>query len=359
MKILDRYVISEMVGPFFIGVIGFVLVLAVDLLFTMADLIINKGVPMWAVLKLLVYKLPSIMVLTFPVSTLFGTAMALGRLSKDSEIIALRTSGVNLLRIAVPIMVVGVLVSFASYFTNERIVPHANYVASNLIRQIIYKRPLPSVQNNVFFKDSHNRYYYARRIDMKNKTMDNIMVYEITDEKYPRVILADHATFAGRIWELNQGVVHKYDEKGYLNYEAGFAYMKLNVSEDLIDFTKRSRSHQEMNSDELKDMIQVLDRGGVGTKELRTELFMKYSIPATCFVFALIGIPFSLPSPRSGRTWGMVVTIVFMFTFYVFASVFRSLGKGGVLSPIVAAFTPQLSFALLGVVLLMLENRYR
>jgi lipopolysaccharide export system permease protein len=86
---------------------------------------------------------------------------------------------------------------------------------------------------------------------------------------------------------------------------------------------------------------------------------MKYSIPATCFVFALIGIPFSLPSPRSGRTWGMVVTIVFMFTFYVFASIFRSLGKGGILPPAVAAFTPQIAFALLGAALLFGENRFR
>ena len=77
MKVLDRYIFFELIGPFLIGVLGFVLVMAVDLLFTMADLIINKGVPLWAVVKLLVYKLPSIMVLTFPVSTLFATAMAL------------------------------------------------------------------------------------------------------------------------------------------------------------------------------------------------------------------------------------------------------------------------------------------
>src|SRR3989338_10631245 len=102
MKIIDRYVSSEMIGPFLIGVVGFILVLTVDLLFTMADLIINKGVPLWAVLKLLVYKLPSLLVMTFPVSTLFGTVMALGRLAKDNEIVALRTSGVTLFRLSVP-----------------------------------------------------------------------------------------------------------------------------------------------------------------------------------------------------------------------------------------------------------------
>ncbi len=351
MKVLDRYISIEMLGPFLIGVVGFVMVLAVDLLFTMADLIINKGVPLWAVLKLLIYKLPSIMVLTFPVSTLFATAMAIGRLAKDNELIALRTSGVTLFRIAAPIIVLGILVSLSSYFTNEKIVPHANHVANNIIRQIIYKKPLPEVKENVFFKDAHNRHYYARRVDMKNKTMENIMVYEVTDERFPRVILAERASFYGRVWQLKDGIIHKYDGKGYLNYEASFADMKLNVSEDILSFSGQ-KTPQEMSTRELQDKIAMLDKGGVRTSALRTELLMKYSIPATCFVFALIGIPFSLPSPRSGRTWGMVLTIVFMFTFYVFASVFRSLGKGGILPPAVAAFTPQVSFSIIGAVFL-------
>jgi len=355
MKTLDRYVTAEVLGPFLIGVVGFILVLAVDLLFTMADLIINKGVPFLAMLKLLLYKMPALLVMTFPVSMLFGTAMALGRLSKDNEITALRTSGVTIFRISIPILVIGVLVSILSFITNEMIVPHANFVSTNIIRQIIYKQPLPEVKENVFFKDAHNRYYYARRVNMKNRTMENIEVYELTDEKYPRVILADSALFFGRIWELKKGVIHKYDEQGYLNYEAAFANLKLNVAEEVLNFTEQ-KSPTDMNQKELTDMIKVLGKGGASTQALLTELYMKYSIPLTCFVFALVGIPFSLPSPRSGRTWGMVVTIVFMFTFYVFASVFRSLGKGGMLPPLVAAFTPQFTFIFIGAALLYREG---
>jgi lipopolysaccharide export system permease protein len=358
MKVIDRYVTIEMIGPFLVGVVGFVLVLAVDLLFTLADLIINKGVPLWAVLKLLVYKLPSLMVLTFPVSTLFATAMALGRLSRDNEIVALRTSGINLFRISVPILILGILVSVTSYVNNEKIVPHANQVANNIIRQIIYKKPLPEVKENVFFKDAHDRHYYARRVDMRDKTMQNIMVYEITDERFPRVILAESATFQGRIWQLRNGTIHKYDKEGYLNYEATFADMKLNVSEDILTFTGQ-KTPQEMDSNELKSMIGMLDKSGVSTHALQTELLTKFSFPLTCFVFALIGIPFSLPSPRAGRTWGVVVTIVFMFTFYVFASIFRSLGKGAILPPAAAAFTPQISFTVIGFLLLFWEGWHR
>ncbi|PIS28085.1 hypothetical protein COT42_08875 [Candidatus Saganbacteria bacterium CG08_land_8_20_14_0_20_45_16] len=358
MKTLDRYVAVELIGPFLIGVVGFVLVMTVDLLFTMADLIINKGVPFWAVLKLLIYKLPSIMVMTFPVSTLFATAMSMGRFSKDNELVALRTSGVSLFRIALPILLIGLTVTVISYITNEKIVPRANYVATNIIRQVIYKKPLPEVKEDVFFKDAFNRYYYARRVDMKTKLMQDIMVYEITAERFPRMILAKEGAFNDRFWELKDGVIHKYDANGYVNYEAAFVAMKLNVSDDVVNFSG-DKDSQEMDSSELKQKISVLQQGGVSTNNYQTALYMKFAIPLSCFVFALIGIPFSLPSPRSGRTWGMVITIVFMFTFYVFASVFRSLGRGGLLPPVVAAFTPQLSFAIIGGLLLLREGLSR
>jgi lipopolysaccharide export system permease protein len=357
MKLLDRYVLMEMLGPFLVGVVGFILVLTVDLLFTMADLIINKGVPIWAVLKLLLFKMPSLLVMTFPVSTLFGTAMALGRFSKDNELTALRTSGVSIFRIAVPILALGFFVSVLSYVTNEKIVPYANFVSNNIIREVIYRQPLPEVKDNVFFKDPQNRYYYARRVDLKNKRIDNIMVYELTNEKYPRMIIADTAAYTGKIWRLTNGVVHKYDAKGYLNYEAAFAEMDLNISEDVLNFTKQ-KDITDMDRQELNSMIKVLGKGGGDTKTLLTELYLRFAIPFTCFVFALVGIPFSLTSPRSGQTWGIVVTIVFMFTFYVFASVFRSLGRGGLLPPEAAAFTPQVSFTIIGFVLLWFEGKF-
>ncbi|MGB9613729.1 MAG: LptF/LptG family permease [Candidatus Margulisiibacteriota bacterium] len=355
MKIIDRYLLFEMLGPFLVGVFGFILVLAVDLLFTMADLIINKGVPVWAVLKLLLYKMPSLLVMTFPVSTIFGVAMTLGRLCEDNEMTALRTSGITLFRIAAPLLIAGAMVSILSFITNEKIVPYANYVSNNLIRQVIYKQPLPEVKENVFFKDAYNRYYYTRRVNMKNKTMENVVVYEVANEKFPRIILAQFATFSGKTWDLKQGMIYKYDDKGYLAYQASFSEMRLNVAEDILTFTEQ-KTYQDMDRKELSQMIKMMEKGGASTQALLTELYLRYSIPLTCFVFALVGIPFSLSAPRSGRTWGLLVTIVFMFTFYVFASVFRSLGKGGVLPPEVAAFTPQVFFMVIGLILLFREG---
>ncbi|MFH2033659.1 MAG: LptF/LptG family permease [Candidatus Margulisiibacteriota bacterium] len=356
MKTLDRYLSREFLGPFFLGIFGFVMVMTVDLLFTFADLIINKGIPFFAVLQLLIYKLPSILILTFPVATLFGVTMAIGRMSHDSEIAALRTSGVSFFRIGLPFLVLALLVSIISFTTNELIVPEANRASEKIIRQIIRKSPLPNIQENVFFKDAYNRHFYIEKVDTQNNALTNIMIYELAGgEKLPRVITARTATLNDLKMRLNYGVIHKFDNEGRLEYEADFKEMTVNLEESPINIAY-SKTSEEMDSQELKNKINLLEKGGVSARSLKTDLYMKYSVPLTCLVFALIGLPLSLPGIRGSRTWGVILTIVIMFTFYVFASVFRSLGRGAIMPPLLAAWMPQMLFGTLGILLIWKEG---
>ncbi|MFH0887307.1 MAG: LptF/LptG family permease, partial [bacterium] len=214
LKILDRYVISEMAYPFLLGVIGFVLIMIVDLLFTLTDLIVNKGIPIFAVIKLMIFKLPAIMVLTFPVSTLFATAWVVGRMARDSEVTALRTSGITLMRISFPIINLALMISLLAFVTNERIVPWANNVSDTIIRQIILKRPLPDIEENVFFRDGNDRTFYLKKLDSEKKIVEGIVVYETKGEAVPRTVMAKRGRFNGSQWLIEDGVVHKYDDSG-------------------------------------------------------------------------------------------------------------------------------------------------
>ena len=361
INILDRYIVREMLPPFVVGIFGFIIIMITDILFTLTDLIINKGVPFFAVLKLLIFKLPAIMVLTFPVSTLFGVAMAMGRLSQDSEIIALRTSGVSMFRIATPIIIISFVISLMCYSTNEFVVPWANRISEGIIRQIILKKPVTQIKENLFFKDKGDRYFYVKRVDPKEGTLQDIMMYELEESSIPRVVVAKRAKFNGDIWDLESGLIHKYGEDGHLEYEATFDSMRIVVSEGFLGHLGYSeqKTTQEMNSRELRKLIGMLRRGGVNTRSLLVDFYMKFSVPLTCFVFALIGIPLSLPGVRTGRAFGVVMCIIIVFSFYVFASVSRSFGYGGIVNPVLAAFVPQATFALFGGALLFREAVFR
>jgi len=358
VKTLDRYVFFEMVPPFFLGIVGFILIMVTDLLFTYTDLIINKGVPLLVVLRLLIFKLPAIMVLTFPVSTVFATSMVLSRMSKDSEMVALRTSGISLLRISAPVILISVMVSFMAYFTNECLVPWSNHTSENIIRQMILQQPLPEIKENVFFRDSSNRYFYVKKVDQKLNSLEDVMIYEMGDGRFPRVIIAKSAKYDGKNWVLSDGVIHRYDDvSGKLDYEANFAEMQILVNENINYFTDQKTSY-EMNSKELSELVSMLEKGGVDAKALLTDLYMKVSIPVTCLVFALLGIPFSLPAVRSGRAFGVVFCVALIFTFYVIASVFRSFGHGGIISPAIAAWLPNVFFGVLGASLIIRNNYF-
>ncbi|MFH1710302.1 MAG: LptF/LptG family permease [bacterium] len=358
VKTLDRYIFFELMPPYLLGIIGFILIMITDLLFTYMDLIINKGVPLLVILRLLVFKLPAIMVLTFPVSVVFATSMVFSRMSKDSEMVALRTGGVSLLRISAPVILISVAVSFMAYFTNEYLVPWSNHTSENIIRQMILRQPLPEIKENVFFRDSSNRYFYVRKVNQKLSSLEDIMIYEMGQGKFPRVILAKSAKYDGKNWALSDGVIHRYeDATGKLDYEANFSEMQILVNENITNFTDQKTTY-EMNSKELSILVSMLKKGGVDAKVLLTDLYMKVSVPATCLIFALLGIPFSLPAARSGRAFGVVFCVSLIFTFYVVASVSRSFGHGGILSPFFAAWLPNALFGLLGISLIMKDNYF-
>ena len=250
MKTLDRYLVREFLGPWLVGIAGFILILTTDLLFTLTDMIINRGIPLGAVVKLMIYKIPALLVLTYPVATLFGAAMTMTRLSNDNELIAMRTSGIPFRRIAVPLVAVGIIISVLSLVTNELIVPRANFVSENLIRQVFLKQPTPAIKEQVFFRGHHNRYFYIQKVHTREPILDGVMIYEFDEGPYPRIITAKRATYEKKTWTLEQGTIHNFLANGMLSYAATFEALGVTVAEDPIYFTEQKTS-QEMNAREL------------------------------------------------------------------------------------------------------------
>lgn len=356
MKILDRYLLSELVSPFLLGTAGFVLIMTTDLLFTFVDMIINKGIPLWAMVRLIIYKLPAIIVLTFPVSFLFATTYVLGKLCWENEHAILRTSGISFFRITLPIIFLSIIVSILAFVFNEYIVPVSNRISDRIIRQIIYKQPITDIKENVFFKDSMGRYYFVKRISKDKTILEDILIYEITLNNLPRVITAKKAIPKNGKWLLLEGTIYDFDNSNKIKYEAKFEQASIIIEENVMRFSEQ-KTTEEMNSAELKSLIEQMNRSGISTAALSTDFFMKFSIPATTIVFTLIGIPLSIPSTRAGKSWGFLVSVVVVFSYYVFASVFRSMGRGGLIAPIFAAWFPPLLIALFGIILIYREAK--
>ena len=324
-------------------------------MFWLAELIIVKKVATSTVARLLLYKLPDAIAQSIPVSTLCGALLSIMRLGKDSELAALRTGGVRAFRIVLPLLFVGLVASITAFAFNERLVPWANHEFENTIRRIVLQEALPTAEENVFFRGTGDRFFYIRKVNAVSGELRDVMVYEVRKEGLPRIITAKGGSAKGVLWTLSDGVVHDLDSEGYVVYEAKFREMNLRMDQRFESFFDGQKTPSEMSRKELKSYIDLFQAGGINVAALIVDYQLKLALPFASFIFVLIGAPIaaSTASPKAGRFVGVVSGGCIAFFYYALSSVLRSLGCSNVLPPLVAAWTGNIVFFLVGAALIV------
>ena len=352
LKILDRYIISEVLSFVALTASAVTIMLIVRTLFELTDMLINEKVAWPYIIKLLVYRIPAFLVLTFPMSLLASSELAIGRLSTDGEITAMRTGGISFHRIIIPFLIAALVVSILSFVINDYIVPNTNYLSQNIIHEIVQKKGLSYIRQNVFFRDAENRYFYVNRFDEKNMTMQDIIVYEFNGEGSLRTITAKEGKWMTDTWKLENGTIYNNHKGEESTYEISFATLDIILKEDFQNIFKNRRTPQEMSSKELRQQIDILQQAGVDTKSFEVVLHMKYSVPFSGLIFVLLGVPLGLRVKRGNKATGIIISIVLVFIYYISVSTIRSFGKGGIVVPVLAAWLPNIIFAILGTILI-------
>ena len=347
--IIDRYLIKEFLGPFVFSLSGFIIIGLVDLIFALVDLFVNSGVSLGIILRLLLYKIPAIMVMFLPMSTIFSTMLMLVRMAKDNELTIIRTSGIKIFRVLIPILLFGISTSVVSWSINEYVTPWANRVSDHLIRTTIKKRPPPKIINNVFFKEAGNRFLYIENVDTTSGDMNNLLLFEKSANPFPRLITAKRAQWDKTNWFLHDGFMHELNPSGDIQYISQFEKTTIHLVRDLHSFYSQHKTPKQMDSSELKTKITTLDKGGINTSSLKVEYHLKKSLPAACFIFCLMGTTFCITFVRSGKDWWgviwAIITVVLLVGFYFFLmATFRALGKKEIITPLLSAWIPNLIY---------------
>lgn len=357
MRIVDRYAAREFAGPFLAATAGFTVMLLSSLLFELTDLIVDKKMPVETVARMLMYRVPGVVVVTLPIAALFATLLSLGRLCKDSEVTVLLGTGTPFRRLAVPILILSALVSLSAYVLNEWIVPESNHRAETLFRQALFRDPLPTVEQGVFFRGAEGRVFYVGEVDRRNRTMKHIMIYQTKPGPYPEMITAARGRYEDRVWFLEDGIRKKLDEEGYTVEDSGFAYLEFPMAENFEVYLGNQRTTSEMTRRELAEHIRLFKRSGLDVKRFEVEYHMKASLPMAGLLWALVGAPLALRSNRGGRFFGVVVSIVLALVYFVLSSLFRSLGGNGIVDPLVAGWSTNVIYAVAGLILLFRADR--
>ncbi len=363
IKALDRFILSELRAPFFFGLIAFTIILvAGGLLFQMAELIIQKGVSVGIVVRLFLYYMPRLVVFTIPMSCLLAALLGFGKLSANSEIVALKSAGLSFQRIVRPVVAAAFVVSICALLINENIVPMSERAAANVMRYEVLRKSAPLFRDKIFLKEESggvvSRVIYIDRMDNKTKSMFNVVVEEFEEGRLARVISAARGEWLSGSWWLADGAVYeiKKETKEFgLLFKFNRQALSLNMSADEISAS--DRKPDEMTIQELLQAIEIRSKTGAGAEDLWMAFHLRLAVPWACLIFGILGAALGSRPQRSNSSVGFGFSVIIIFVYYVIMSFGRALGESGSLPPLPAAWVANLVFLAISIFFCIRANR--
>lgn len=357
IKIIDRYIIKEIAGPLILGLSIFTFALFMGRMVELTELVIVKGVDLSTVLQLFLYIMPSLLVLTIPMSMLLGTLVAFGRLSADSEITALKANGIGLYRLWLPGLVVAVVCFLVTFYLTLFALPWANYGFKQTVFKILNTSTTAALRERVFNTMFKDFIIYTQRVDDKEKKLEGVFISDQRDPKVFRIINAREGQILADqvnqqiIIDLKKGTIHQYNPKNLEKYQIlNFESLRFthDLSKSLALTEKAKKTDRDMTLEELNERIVRRKKSGEPSWNYQVEWHKKFAMPAVCFALILLGPPLGVQARRSGRMTGFTISLVLIFIYYLLITVGEALGDKGKIPPILAMWGPDFILGGLG-----------
>lgn len=356
MRLLDRYILAELLVPFLIGLLTFAVIMLGDVARQLGAVLLGSNVSPLLIAQYLLYHAPHAVSWSMPVGMVVGVAMAVTLLANHGEITAIRAGGVSFPRICAGVVVAGLAASVLSFVVGEYVAPSASRKAREAFVQIGLTQPVVQEQDNVFFRDDRERsLFYVGHMDPKTNELERITIWQHDDQGRVRAIsTARWAEVRGNVWYLREGATVTINEQG--DQEGAvqrFGEREITLWAALQDYYANRKTPLEMSAGELGEMIGTLAPAGKDTQKLQVAYHFKYSIPLACLIFAMIAAPISFRYARHGSFVGVVIAVLIIFLYNGVRSWTLAFGLAGTLNPVLAGWIPDVLFGALGVGILL------
>jgi LPS export ABC transporter permease LptG/LPS export ABC transporter permease LptF len=362
-RILDEYVVREFLGTFLLVLSGFVLLMLVFTFFDLVGDILRNRIPLPTVGAYLVNLTPDMLYQIAPLAVLIATLVTFGVLNRNSEIIAMKATGISLYRLVIPIVSISAILALSLFLFDQYYLPQANR-RQEALRNTIKGRPAQTVtrpEHNWIFGQPHpgepGRIFYYQFFDPDRKEFANLSVFEFD----PSTFSLTRRIFASRVfldtdnsaWRFQDGWVRDMNGAETLAFREFRQTTFSEIHEDPGYFTKENKQSQEMNFGQLNEYIRDLRQSGFDTMRLRVALWHKLAYPLIAVVMAILAIPFALSMGRRGSLTAIAVAIAVALAYYVVNGTFESMGNVNYLPAALAAWSSDILFALVGGYLLL------
>lgn len=350
--LLDRYILTEYMKNFVLILVALVLIAELILATQLVDDMFKSKAGIDVLLQFLKFNIPQWVFYILPVAAMTTTLITFGSLTRNSEIIAMRSSGISLYRISLPIIVASIALSAFAFWLQDRILPMTNKVANEYRSQL---KGIPAAVASALERhwiSGSDGFYNYDLFDLRRKTMFGFSVYQLDLNTFAlqKRIYAREARFIGNQWQLRQGWQRTFI-KGRSKFGA-FRIEKIRLPVNPDYFITEQKGPDVMNFQELQNYIKYIRERGYDFVRPAVDLQAKLSFPTVSLILTLIAIPFSFTTGKRGALYGIGISIVMGIVFWFFLALTKSLGYLEILNPFLAAWTPNIMATLFALYLL-------
>ena len=364
MNRLDRYIMAEILGPLSLGFFVYTSILLMQALFKAAELIIRSGVDVSTVGRLLLLSLPWIVVMTIPMSFLFGILIAVGRLSSDSELIAIRASGVSLFSLYRPVFLLSLLLAGLNVYLMVKVLPDGNHALQQLRIEILTQSITEEVEPRIPHTGWQDKVLYVFDTPTGEQRWRGLFLSDAVPTRETEVTIAEWGRAEPEgdqvVLSLEGAYSHIVDlyqpEQYQLAYHNDLQVRLASLTQQRAG-TSVKRSLRELSFDRLVERSKDASYPETVRNLARVEMHKKFSIPAACLVFGLLGLPLGFNNSRGGRSSGFAISIGVILIYYVLLNSGEDIAREGSLPAWLAVWFPNVLLLCLGLFLLARRNR--
>jgi lipopolysaccharide export system permease protein len=363
IPLMDRWLIAQILPPMLFAISAFTVIsLSVGVMFDLIRKIVEFGLPLFLAIKVLFYSLPSFLVLSFPMAVLLSTLLAYGKLSANSELLALKSLGIKTSRIIAPAIAVSIFMTGLTFYFNDNLVPASNKLAESTLRagigssfssekgkdNIMFSRYGSKIDSATNKPTKTNQFlthiFYASLFE--NNIMQEVTVLDFSRQDIQQILKAKSAVFDKKnsSWIFTNGSIVSIDQGGQTT-NIQFEQYRYPFIEGPLDLARIPKDATEMSLKQALEAERIYKETG-NLKEIRriqVRIQEKFTLPCACLVFGLIGSSLGSKSNlRSSKSQGFGLSVILILIYYVMSFVFSSLGVKGLFSPIIATWLPVL-----------------
>lgn len=357
--ILDRYLVTELGGPALLGGAAFTLIFVATQILAIGRLVSQEHAPLWVAIEYFLWEMPYYLLLVIPMAMLFGTLLSIGRLSGESEITAMKAGGISLVRMFLPLMIVGIAVSLLSLLLQEALVPLANDRAAYL-RESVIEHLSPAASNLeavTTLPGGGKQVTVAGGLDAATQTLLNVTVLQYNPKQVlTAMIVSERAKYAPPAWTFSNATTYHFAAGGGVSDTMTSPSLEVDIGERPSEIAKRNieaNDPENLSRSEIKNALDTANLSDPQRRLFAATYAAKLARPFSAAVFVLFAFPLGIRRIRGGgATVGFGLALGIVFVYYVVATVALAIGSLALPLAGIAAWTPNALFSLIGLSLL-------